>query len=204
LPAGRPPAVPVQGPGGVRRTAGAAGLPCRLLGQPGLGRSLRQPAPYAAAAGDGRRARSRLVYTPQFLRNGRDWRSAASPLDGIGPTATRIVLELGAVPAAGQLVVDGGISEISPGGRRLACGLRARSPVAGTRRRKPRQDPASRLRGAAPDRAAQTRPDGPPFPAPEDPLEADWKRADLGIVAFVQDRKSGEVLQALQRHACGG
>jgi hypothetical protein len=36
------------------------------------------------------------------------------------------------------------------------------------------------------------------------PLEADWKRPDLGIVAFVQDRKSGEVLQALQRHACGG
>jgi hypothetical protein len=28
-------------------------------------------------------ARSRLVYTPQFLRNGRDWRSAGSPLEGL-------------------------------------------------------------------------------------------------------------------------
>ena len=34
-------------------------------------------------------------------------------------------------------------------------------------------------------------------------LEAGWKPADLGIVAFVQDKASGEILQALQRHACG-
>jgi hypothetical protein len=33
-------------------------------------------------------------------------------------------------------------------------------------------------------------------------LDAGWKRADLGVVAFVQDKASGEILQALQRHAC--
>jgi hypothetical protein len=33
-------------------------------------------------------------------------------------------------------------------------------------------------------------------------LEVGWKRVDLGVVAFVQDRASGEILQALQRHAC--
>jgi hypothetical protein len=33
-------------------------------------------------------------------------------------------------------------------------------------------------------------------------LEPGWKRADLGIVAFVQDKVSGEIVQALQRHAC--
>jgi hypothetical protein len=33
-------------------------------------------------------------------------------------------------------------------------------------------------------------------------LEAGWKRADLGVAAFVQDRGNGEILQALQRPAC--
>jgi hypothetical protein len=35
-------------------------------------------------------------------------------------------------------------------------------------------------------------------------LEAGWKRADLGVVVFVQDKASGEILQALQRHTCPG
>ena len=35
-------------------------------------------------------------------------------------------------------------------------------------------------------------------------LDAGWKRADLGVVAFVQDKASGEILQALQRHVCSG
>jgi hypothetical protein len=34
------------------------------------------------------------------------------------------------------------------------------------------------------------------------PLDPGWKRADLGVVAFVQDKTSGEIVQALQRHAC--
>jgi hypothetical protein len=50
----------------------------------------------------------------------------------------------------------------------------------------------------------QTRPDGRLSLRQQIPLEADWKRADLGVVAFVQDKKSGEILQALQRHACPG
>ena len=35
-------------------------------------------------------------------------------------------------------------------------------------------------------------------------LDADWKRADLGVAVFVQDKASGEIVQALQRHACAG
>ena len=35
-------------------------------------------------------------------------------------------------------------------------------------------------------------------------LEADWKRAALGVAVFVQDKATGEVVQALQRHACPG
>jgi hypothetical protein len=61
-------------------------------------------------------ARSRSVYTPQFLRNGRDWRSAGSPLDGVGdPAAAAIVLELGAANG-GQLAVERHDSHRGPGG----------------------------------------------------------------------------------------
>jgi len=53
-------------------------------------------------------AGSSLVYTPQFLRNGRDWRSAGNPLDGTGETrpGAGIVLELGA-PTGGHLAIGG-------------------------------------------------------------------------------------------------
>ncbi len=56
-------------------------------------------------------AGSRLVYTPQFLKNGRDWRSAASPLEGVGENlaGAKIVLEL-SVPGAGPLVIGGQVS----------------------------------------------------------------------------------------------
>lgn len=35
------------------------------------------------------------------------------------------------------------------------------------------------------------------------PLGKDWKRKDLSVVAFVQDRLTGEVLQAVSVEACG-
>jgi len=33
-------------------------------------------------------------------------------------------------------------------------------------------------------------------------LGPDWKLGDLGVSAFVQDARTGDVLQALQRPAC--
>ena len=146
---------------------------------------------------------SRLVYTPQFLRNGRDWRSSGKPLDGIGTTATRIVLEFGA-SAGGQIVIDGEISTENAGAdvwlalyeHMLESRVRAGENAGKTLRH---DYVVRRLIGPlSPDSAGrlslrrQISPD------------ADWKRADLGIVAFVQDRTSGEILQALQRHACAG
>jgi hypothetical protein len=149
-----------------------------------------------------RRAGSLMVYTPQFLRNGRDWRSSGSPFDDIGTTATRIVLELGTT-TAGQLAVDGGMSEIPPEAdgwlavyeHDLQSQVRAGENLGKTLRH---DYVVRRLIGPLkPDRTGYLS------LRRQIPLEADWKRADLGIVAFVQDRKSGEVLQALQRHACG-
>jgi hypothetical protein len=150
-----------------------------------------------------RRAGSLMVYTPQFFRNGRDWRSSASPLDGIGTTATRIVLELG-THTAGQLLLDAGISEVPAEAdvwlavyeHNLQSQVRAGENVGKVLRH---DYVVRRLIGPlSPDRRGHLS------LRRQIPLEADWKRADLGIVAFVQDRKSGEVLQALQRHACAG
>jgi hypothetical protein len=116
-----------------------------------------------------RLARSLMVYTPQFLRNGRDWRSCGESARrhraGGNP---RIVLELGG----------------RTGGRGNWWSMArfrdefARRPTAIWRLyennlqsqvragENARQDVESRLRGAAPDRAAANPdPDGPPVPA---------------------------------------
>jgi len=148
-------------------------------------------------------ARSRLVYTPQFLRNGRDWRSAGSPLDGIGATAPglRIVLELG-VSTNGLLVLNGEISAANAGAEawlavyenNLESQVRAGENSGKTLHH---DYVVRRLIGPlAPDQAGRLS------LRQQIALEAGWKRADLGVVVFVQDKASGEILQALQRHAC--
>lgn len=148
-------------------------------------------------------ARSRLVYTPQFLKNGRDWRGAGSPLDGPPqtPPGARIVLELGA-PGAGQLAVSG---EIAAGNaateawlalyeNNLESQVRSGENSGKTLRH---DYVVRRLIGPlALDR------EGRLSLRRQIALEAAWKRADLGVVVFVQDKTTGEILQALQRHAC--
>lgn len=150
-------------------------------------------------------ARSRSVYTPQFLRNGRDWRSAAGPLDGIGatPAGAAIALDLGAA-AGGQLAVGGTISGAGPG-REVWLALYEHNlesrVLAGENGGKVlRHDyVVRRLIGPlSPDAGGRLA------LRQQIALEPGWKRADLGIVAFVQDKSSGEIVQALQRHACPG
>ncbi len=152
-------------------------------------------------------ARSRAVYTPQFLRNGRDWRSAGSPLDGTGETraAAAIALELG-VPDAGQMMISGEISVTSAAAgaagevwlalyeNNLESQVRAGENSGKTLRH---DYVVRRLIGPL----ALGR-DGRSSLRQQIALEAGWKRVDLGVVAFVQDKASGEILQALQRHAC--
>lgn len=152
-------------------------------------------------------ARSRLVYTPQFLRNGRDWRSAGSPLDGTVDTrpGASIVLELGA-PGSGQITVNGvvTVTDAAAGAATevwLALyenNLESQVRAGENNGRTLRHDfVVRRLFGPlTPGR------DGRLALRQEIALEPGWKRADLGIVAFVQDKSSGEIVQALQRHAC--
>ncbi len=154
-------------------------------------------------------ARSRMVYTPQFIRNGRDWRSAGSPLDGVAelrPGAS-IALEL-IGQDAGRLTVKGEVSVASAADaatgevwlalyeNNLESQVRAGENSGKTLRH---DYVVRRLIGPlAPGK------DGRLALRQEIVLYAGWKPADLGVAAFVQDKVSGEILQALQRHACPG
>ncbi|MBK7768009.1 MAG: DUF1223 domain-containing protein [Sulfuritalea sp.] len=148
-------------------------------------------------------ARSRLVYTPQFLRNGRDWRSAASPLDGIGETrpGASIVLEIGA-PGAGPLTIGGEVSAANAAAETYVAlyenNLESQVRAGENSGKTLRHDyVVRRLIGPlVPDR------EGRVSLRQQIALEPAWKLADLGVVAFVQDKTTGEILQALQRHAC--
>jgi hypothetical protein len=152
-------------------------------------------------------AGSRLVYTPQFLKNGRDWRSGGSPLDGIGDArpGASIVLQLGRTGGA-QLAVDGEVT------------VAATSPAAEAWLALYENNLESQVRGG--ENSGKTlhhdyvvrRLVGPLAPdkqgrvvlRQEFALDPDWKRADLGVAAFVQDKTTGEILQAVQRPACAG
>jgi hypothetical protein len=148
-------------------------------------------------------ARSRSVYTPQFLRNGRDWRGSGGPLDGAGelPAGASIALELGAANG-GQLTVSGSITAARAGAEAWLAlyenNLESQVRAGENGGKTLRHDYVVR------------RLIGPLAPGPEGRLalrqqivlEAGWKRADLGVAVFVQDKASGEILQALQRHAC--
>ena len=150
-------------------------------------------------------ARSRLVYTPQFLRNGRDWRGAGSPLAGMGETSpgANIVLELGAL-TGGNLAIGG---EVSVSGANAAVeawlalyenNLESQVRAGENASKTLHHDyVVRRLIGPlAPDQRGRLS------LRQQIALDPGWKRGDLGVVVFVQDQASGEILQALQRHAC--
>jgi hypothetical protein len=148
-------------------------------------------------------AKSRLVYTPQFLKNGRDWRSTGGPLDGMAETraAASIVLELGAA-GAGTLAIDGEVSTANAAAETYVAlyenSLESKVRAGENSGRTLRHDYVVRrligpLQPDAEGRLALRQ---------QIALEAGWKPADLGVATFVQDRGNGEILQAVQRHAC--
>ncbi len=150
-------------------------------------------------------AGSRLVYTPQFLKNGRDWRSGGSPLDGIGDArpGAGIVLQLGTT-GGGKLAVGG---EVTVAGATPAAeawlalyenNLESQVRAGENSGKTLHHDyVVRRLIGPlTPDKQGRV------VLRQEFALEADWKRADLGVAAFVQDKTTGEILQAVQRPAC--
>jgi len=150
-------------------------------------------------------ARSRLVYTPQFLRNGRDWRSGGSPLDGLGETRPGAVIALELGPASGGHLSVGGEVRVAAAiavvevwlalyENNLESQVRAGENAGKTLRH---DYVVRRLIGPlTPDK------EGRLSLRQDIAFDAGWKRVDLGVAAFVQDKSSGEILQALQRPAC--
>lgn len=150
-------------------------------------------------------ARSHSVYTPQFLRNGLDWRGGGSPLDASTEphSGARIAVEL-RIASAGRMTLSGEIATTAPGAEAWLAvyenNLDSSVSAGENSGKRLRHDyVVRRLVGPlALDRRGQ-------LALRQDiPLEPGWKHADLGVAVFVQDKSNGEILQAVQRHACPG
>ena len=152
------------------------------------------------------RAGSRLIYTPQFLRNGRDWRSQGNPLEAAGadgPAGATISLGLDQ-SNPGKLAVSGEV-RVPQRGREVDAYLAVYEN--NLESRVPRGENAGstlhhdfvvrRLIGPL-------KPDAAGLVSLRQQLKLDsgWKPSDLGVVAFAQERASGVIVQALQRHSC--
>lgn len=148
-------------------------------------------------------ARSRSVYTPQFLRNGRDWRGGGSPLDASTESrpGARIAIELHVAPGA-RMTVSGEVAATAPGAEAWLAvyenNLDSAVSAGENSGKRLRHDyVVRRLVGPL---ALDSR--GQLALRQDIPLGPGWKPADLGVAVFVQDKASGEIVQALQRHAC--
>ena len=158
------------------------------------------------------RNRASVVYTPQLLLNGVDYRSSFSDL-----RFGERVNELNRLPAAADLflrqrpIASGVEVELD---MRLTQRAGARfSPtyVAITENRLQSAIKAGENRGKLLQHDFVVRELAGPLPMDEAgslhwkwalALPPDWKRSDLAFVAFVQDVRSGEILQALHAPLC--
>ena len=158
------------------------------------------------------RRRANMVYTPQLLLNGSDYRSSYS--DNRLDESIRALNRL--APAAELLLRQ------RPGnsGVEVELDMRLAQPVAGgiaqtyfaiTENRLQSAIKAGENKGKLLDHDFVVRELTGPLPMAQGgglhwaatiALSPDWKRADLSLVAFVQDARSGEILQALLAPLC--
>ncbi|HEX9389780.1 MAG TPA: DUF1223 domain-containing protein [Usitatibacteraceae bacterium] len=160
----------------------------------------------------------RVVYTPQVLLDGRDARAWAfnSKFDAgmrdlaARPARAALRLAVNAVnPAATAIVVKINVNIAD-------AALRDESAlfIALTENNLQSRVTAGENRGRTLKHDHVVRALLGPIPIPSDPsgaidiqrqvdLGGDWKRADLNIAGFVQNQRSGEVLQALSAPLCG-
>lgn len=150
------------------------------------------------------------IYTPQFLLNGRDlrhWYQASH--------VTEQIARINAMPAAAQINVELTYTD----GNRLRIGAKVRvaNPaetshaelfLAVYENRLSRQVTAGENSGRTLHHNFVARTLLGPFPVAqrevthEIALAPDWKRGDLGVAAFVQNRRNGDVLQAIAMPLC--
>ena len=158
------------------------------------------------------RNRANVVYTPQLLLNGADYRSSFSDArfdDRIKelnrvPAAATLFLRQRPVPSGVDVELDVGLTHAA------AAGV-SRTYMAITENRLQSAIKAGENRGKLLHHDFVVREFAGPLAMDEAgrlhwksamALPPDWKRSDLSLVAFVQDAHSGEILQALHAPLC--
>jgi hypothetical protein len=160
------------------------------------------------------RNRANVVYTPQLLLNGTEYRPSFSD--------TRFgdrVNEINRLPPAADLFLrqrpaaSGVEVELDMRLLQAAAGGVAQTYIAITENRLQSVIKAGENQGKLLHHDFVVRELTGPLPIDENgrvhwksamALRADWKRADLLLVAFVQDERNGEILQALHAPICTG
>lgn len=151
-----------------------------------------------------RRSGARYAYTPQVMRNGRDfprWSrsgSLAEAAAGDGPAGASIALSLQTSPASVTVTAEAGALVPGAAGARLL--------VAVTESGLATQVKAGENRGErlAHDHVVRVLADLGPVGETVQPvrrvfaLGREWNREALAVAAFVQDTRTGAVLQALR------
>jgi len=157
------------------------------------------------------RNRSGFVYTPQLLLNGADYRMPLSD----GSLSTRLD-ELDRVLAGAELAllqraVDSKLEVELEVALPRVHESELKTYVVITENRLQSEIKAGENRGKHLHHDFVVREFVGPLPAIEDrrmhwkaamALREEWKRADLSLVAFVQDERSGDILQALKAPFC--
>jgi hypothetical protein len=149
------------------------------------------------------RNRARVVYTPQLILNGKDYRRS-----GDDDFARRVADLNRARPGASIRVALAGASDrVSVTGTWSAESGDAQAWLALYENRLSTEVKAGENRGKRLEHDFVVRDIAGPFPkgsiAHSFALDKRWDRAKLGIASFVQDPKSGDVLQAVAKGLCG-
>lgn len=153
------------------------------------------------------RANGKFSYTPQFIRNGQDWRRNDRVLGSAEAAAANISIDF-ALPKTGALIVNAKVQSLTPNPTQtqtqtvwLAIYEHNLESIVN----------AGENKGETLHHDYVVRKFIGPVPLPADgkmtigqPITPDdtWMRSNLGVAVVVQDAKTGEVLQALARHNC--
>jgi hypothetical protein len=159
------------------------------------------------------RNRANVVYTPQLLLNGSDYRQSAGD-SGFGdritalnrlPAAADLLLRQRSAPAGVEVELEMSLARVAAGG--------VQTFVAITENRLQSAIQAGENQGKLLHHDFVVRELAGPLPQREAgrvkwkstvTLRPDWKRPYLSLVAFVQDERNGEILQAMQVPLCSG
>jgi hypothetical protein len=159
------------------------------------------------------RNRANVVYTPQMLLNGADYRQSGGD-SGFGeritalnrlPAAANLLLRQRSAPTGVEVELEMRLAQVASAG--------AQTFVAITENRLQSAIQAGENQGKLLHHDFVVRELAGPLPQGEAgwvhwkaaiTLRPDWKRPDLSLIAFVQDERNGEILQAMQVPLCSG